>query len=278
MKKLFAFLFLIFVFVSNSYAFKGKKKTSEVGLFVGGAYYLGELNPMGHFKFMKPAVGAIYRYNLSPRMAVRGNFIYGSVEAYDSYSASASQRQRNLNFKTNIFELSAQFEFNFFEYRLGNEKEKFSPYIFAGIAVFKFNPKGLINNSWVALQPLSTEGQGLDGGPKRYKLVQISIPFGVGIKTNVSNRMGISIEWGLRKTFTDYLDDVSTKYYNPQKIASQRGEQAALLSDRSLGTDPNYSNVGRQRGNPTNKDWYAFVGMILTLKMKERAPKCPTPL
>jgi Domain of unknown function (DUF6089) len=278
MKKYFLFFILFATIAINAFAVKIKKKNAEVGLFAGGAYYLGDLNPNGHFKFMKPAVGVIYRYNFNPRLALRGNFMYGSIEAYDSYSVSAYQRQRNLNFKTDIFELSAQFEFNFFDYRMSNEKEKFSPYIFLGLGVFKFDPKGLLKNNWVSLQPSGTEGQGLDGGPKRYKLIQVSIPFGVGIKTNVANRMGLSIEWGLRKTFTDYLDDVSTRYYDPGKLSSTRGEQASQLGDPSLGTDPNFSNVGRQRGDPTNKDWYAFVGMILTIKTKEKAPKCPTPL
>jgi hypothetical protein len=255
-----------------------KKKSAEIGVFLGGSYYIGDLNPFGHFnQFTKPAGGFVFRYNLDPRLAVRANVLFGGIEGHDSFSKSDAALQRNLSFKSPITELSGQLEFNFLDYQIGNEKRKFSPYIFLGIAGFKFNPQGELNNNWVALQPLGTEGQGLDGGAskKKYKLVQISIPFGVGVKANLSKNIGISFEWGIRKTFTDYLDDVSTKYYDPVKLAAARGGTAAVMSDPSIGTDPAYSNTGRQRGNASNKDWYCFAGIALTVKLKEKRETCP---
>ncbi len=253
-------------------------KNAEIGLFLGCSYYIGDLNPLGHFnQFTKPAAGAVFRYNFNPRLALRGNVLFGAVEGDDSFAGSAAQQQRNLKFKSNIYELSGQLEFNFLDYEMGNDYHGFSPYIFIGLAGLKFNPKGQIDDRWVDLQPLGTEGQGLPGGPskRKYKLTQLSIPFGVGVKINLSKNIGISIEWGMRKTFTDYLDDVSTRYYDPALITTKRGYNAGYLSDRSIGTDPNYSNVGRQRGNPTTKDWYCFSGMALTIKLKEKRPKCP---
>jgi hypothetical protein len=219
----------------------------------------------------------VFRYNFNPRLSARGNILYGNIQGDDSHSSSAAQRQRNLNFKSPISEISAQLEFNFLNYEIGNEKSRFSPYIFFGIGVFQFNPKGELNGNWIALQPLGTEGQGLPGGAskKKYKLIQPSIPFGVGIKVSLSKNIGLSVEWGMRKTFTDYLDDVSTTYYNPIKLAATEGITAALLSDKSIGTDPNYTNTGRQRGNATTKDWYSFAGIVLTFKLKERLPPCP---
>lgn len=254
------------------------KKSAEIGVFIGGSYYIGDLNPLGHLnQFTKPAGGIVFRYNFNTRLAVRGNFLVGSVEAYDSFSNSSAAQQRNLTFKSPIQELSAQLEFNFLDYQIGNEKRKFSPYIFLGIAGFKFNPQGDLNGDWVALQPLGTEGQGLEGGAtrKKYKLIQLSIPFGVGVKANLSKNIGISFEWGMRKTFTDYLDDVSKKYYDPLLLAYYRGGTSAVMSDRSIGTDAAYGNTGRQRGNPTTKDWYSFVGIALTIKLKERVEPCP---
>jgi hypothetical protein len=253
------------------------KKSTEIGVFVGGSYYIGDLNPTTQFLFTKPAGGFVVRYNFNPRLSARANAFFGSIEGHDSYSDSPAQQQRNLSFKSPITELSAQLEFNFLDYEIGNEKRKFSPYIFFGLAGFKFNPQGEYKNNWVDLQPLGTEGQGLAGGAskKKYKLTQMSIPFGVGIKANLSRNIGISIEWGMRKTFTDYLDDVSTKYYDPAKLAAAHGAMAAALSDPSIGTDPHYSNVGRQRGNPTNKDWYSFAGIVLTVKLKPPREKCP---
>lgn len=256
-----------------------KKRSAEVGVFLGGSYYIGEINPTAHLnQFTKPAGGFVFRYNMNPRLSARLNFLAGRIEGHDSFSSSEAALQRNLNFKSPINELSLQLEFNFFDYAIGNEKRKFSPYLFLGIAGFKFNPQGqLANGAWVALQPLGTEGQGLDGGAskKKYKLIQLSIPFGVGAKVNLSKNIGISFEWGMRKTFTDYLDDVSKKYYDPTVLAATRGGTAAVLSDPSIGTDPGYSNTGRQRGNPTNKDWYSFVGIALTIKLKEKRETCP---
>ena len=215
---------------------------------------------------------------MNSRLSARLNFLAGRIEGHDSFSSSEAALQRNLNFKSPINELSLQLEFNFFDYAIGNEKRKFSPYLFLGIAGFKFNPQGqLANGAWVALQPLGTEGQGLEGGAskKKYKLIQLSIPFGVGAKVNLSKNIGISFEWGMRKTFTDYLDDVSKKYYDPTVLAATRGATAGVLSDPSIGTDPGFSNTGRQRGNPTNKDWYSFVGIALTIKLKEKRETCP---
>lgn len=253
-------------------------KSYEVGVFIGGSYYIGDLNPLIHFGPMtKPAGGALFRYNMNSRLSARANLLFGSIQADDAISPDLSQQQRNLNFSSKITEFSGQLEFNFLDYEIGNERRKFTPYIFAGLGVFKFNPIATYGNYKFTLQPMGTEGQGLPGGAskKKYRLTQMSIPFGVGIKTNLSKNIGLTIEWGMRKTFTDYLDDVSTVYYNPARLAAAHGASAAVASDPSIGTDPNYSNVGRQRGNPTTKDWYSFAGIGLTIKLKEKRETCP---
>jgi hypothetical protein len=254
------------------------KKSAEVGIFLGCSYYIGDISPFGHFnQFTKPAGGVVFRYNFNPRLAIRGTALVGAVEGDDSFSNSRAQQQRNLRFKSDIYELSGQLEFNFLDFEIGNDYKPFTPFIFGGLAGFKFSPQGPIGDTWADLQPLGTEGQGLpDGASKRkYKLSQFSIPLGVGIKISISKNMGLSFEWGMRKTFTDYIDDVSTKYYDPGAITAKSGNNAGYFSDRSIGTDPNYSNVGRQRGNPTTKDWYNFSGITLTIKFKNKAKRCP---
>lgn len=276
MKSFFLILFIAIVSTFTVLS-QPKNRSSELGLFLGANYYIGDLNPLGHFnQFTKPAGGVVFRYNFNERLAARGNLYYGSIEGDDSFSNSASQQQRNLSFNSKIIELSSQLEFNFLNYLIGDDNKLFSPYIFAGLAGFKFNPKANINGSWVELQPLGTEGQGLNNGAtkRKYKRTQISIPFGVGIKTNLSARIGLSVEWGMRKTFTDYIDDVSKRYYDPAVLAVKRGATAANLSDPSIGTDPNFSNVGRQRGNAITKDWYVFSGIALTVKFKQKIKKC----
>lgn len=254
------------------------KKSSEIGLFLGGSYYIGDLNPNGHFsQFTKPAGGIVFRYNFSPRFSARANALYGHYEAHDSYSKSPYRKQRNLSVKSEIIELSAQYEFNFQNFEIGSDKTMLSPYIFLGLAAFYFNPQGEKGNDWVDLRPLCTEGQGLAGGAtkRKYKRLQVSVPFGVGLKAVFSKGIGIGFEWGMRKTFSDYLDDVSKRYYNPVLLLAEKGATSAEMSDPSIGTDPLYGNTGRMRGNSKTKDWYNFFGVVLTIKINRKADICP---
>jgi hypothetical protein len=277
-KNIFIFA-IVLLSVLSGYA-QRKKRSSELGLFLGGSYYIGDLNPNGHFnQFTKPAGGLIYRYNFNHRYAARVNALFGHIEAYDAYSKSAYQRQRNLSFKSQIIELSGQFEFNFQNYEINNNKTQLCPYLFLGLGAFYFNPQAQLGDGWKDLRPLRTEGEGLAGGSSKrmYRTLQVSIPFGIGVKAVFAKGMGIGFEWGMRKTFTDYLDDVSKYYYDPLILAAQKnGSSAVLLADPSIGTDPLYPNAGRMRGNPTTKDWYNFFGVILTIKINRKADLCPT--
>lgn len=254
------------------------KKSTEVGLFLGGSYYIGDLSPLGHFnQFTQPAGGILVRHNINPRFAVRASVLVGSVQGADSISNSTWQKQRNQSFRSDVYEFSGQLEFNFLDFEIGNDYKRFSHYIFIGLGGFRYNPQGLVNDTWVDLQPLGTEGQGLPNGPdkRKYKLTQLSVPVGVGVKIGLSKYITLGFEWGMRKTFTDYIDDVSTRYYDPAVLAAKRGANAAHFSDKSIGNDPNFNNIGRQRGNPTTKDWYNFSGVTLTVKFKEGRKKCP---
>jgi len=258
---------------------KVNPSSAELGIFLGGSYYTGDLNPAGHFnRFTRPAAGGMYRVNFNPRFSAKAIGSLGILEADDAYSLNESHRNRNLNFKSKIMEFAVEGEFNFLPFTTGNKKLAVTtPYVFAGIAVYHFNPLGLYQGRWVALQPLGTEGQGTTfSGEKPYSLTQFSIPFGVGMKVNTAKRIGINFEWGLRKTFTDYLDDVSGKYVDPFLLASEKGPVAAVLSDKSLVKEGG-SNVGRQRGNSFTKDWYSFVGVIITFKMKGNDGECDIP-
>jgi len=251
------------------------QQTYEVGVFLGGSFYLGDLNPNGFFKFTQPAAGIIYRYNINNRFSARGSVLVGTVTAYDNQSSSAFQQQRNLNFKSPIDELSGQIEFNFFEYEIGNPKFNFSPYIFGGFGLFRMNPEGKIGTQWVDLQPLHTEGQGTQYNPVApYHLIQPCIPFGIGIKTNFSATICLSIEWGLRKTFTGYIDDVSGLYPNAAQLAKSEGPNASLaltMSNRS--NQSSAALTGIQRGNGKD-DWYSFAGIILSFHPKHLVNEC----
>jgi len=111
-------------------------RQKELGFFAGGSYYLGDINPRIHFLSTRPALGIFYRYETNYRYAFRFSFNYGSVAGSDSKSLEADQLERNLSFKSNIFELSSVAEFNFVEYRIGHDKHRFTMFLFAGLGFF----------------------------------------------------------------------------------------------------------------------------------------------
>jgi hypothetical protein len=149
---------------------------------------------------------------------------------------------------------------------------KWTPYFFGGVAVFKFNPYTFDeNNEKTYLQPLSTEGQGIEGySVKPYKLTQLSLPFGGGIKYAFSDRVRLGVELGIRKTFTDYLDDVSTNYAGEDDLLAARGAQAVALAyrgDEVSNGNPDYPEKGAMRGGAENLDLYYFTGLHLTFRL-----------
>ncbi|MEI7594795.1 MAG: DUF6089 family protein [Bacteroidota bacterium] len=277
------FVFLIFI------SFSSFAQRSEFGLFGGGSYYIGDLNPKAHFLLTKPAVGIIYRYNFDPRFAFKGNAYFGSVAGDDA--VSKYNVKRNLSFTSTISEFSAQLEFNFFPFITGNEKYPFSPYVFAGVSLFRFNPKAELKDDIVngngkivyhkgiyELQPLGTEGQGTSAYPDRkaYSLTKFAIPFGVGIKYNLFKKVSIGLEYGLRRTQTDYLDDVSTTYADPTVLSSENTPVASALADKTVPvTGQVVNNKDLQRGNSKNKDWYSFFGVSIVFRLKFGNETCP---
>jgi len=261
-------IILFFVIGSSSIFSQAEKRNfrqHEVGLFIGGSYYIGDLNPRKHFDLTQPAGGLFYRFTPNYRYAFRGGFNFGGIMADDSQSDDQDQLQRNLNFKSRIIEFHTIAEFNFLEYRISNDKYKFTTFLFLGLNVFSFQPRAQINNRWVDLQPQKTEGQ-----DKPYKLTQIGIPFGVGAKMNVSKQVGIGLEWGPRKVFTDYLDDVSGTYPDPA-IYTYPSQLSRVLSDRSKNAG---NNINKMRGNPRTKDWYFFFGLTLNIKLNIKPQPC----
>jgi hypothetical protein len=264
-------LITIIVFASP---FIVNAQRNEVGIYLGTSYYLGDLNPYKQFFLTKPAGGIIYRYIISYRLALKFDGLYGSVAGDDA--KSKADVTRNLSFKSNIFEASSQLEYNFLPYLTGSKgKDNITPYIFAGLAIFHFNPQAEYNGVWYALQTLGTEGQRTsDSNLKPYSLTQVSIPFGLGIKCSIGNNFCVGAEWGLRKTFTGYIDDVNSVYSDPTVIAAENGPVAAALSDRSIKSS-GQNDTGLKRGNG-KPDWYSFAGAFITYRFKTAGDKsCP---
>ncbi len=240
------------------------KSRSELGFLLGGSYYIGDLNQFGHFKDVQPAGGLIYRFNINSRLALRFNAMYGSVRADDKDSRYSQNRNRNLNFKSDIWELGGGLEFNYWPFQIGHPRYKATAYLLVELAAFHFNPKTTYNGNEVILQKIGTEGQGTALSSKNeYVRTQLSLPLGLGFRCSLGKWMSFGIEYGIRKTFTDYIDDVgSSSYVSSSDLAALSGQMAADLGNKTL----NQSRYGA-RGDASTKDWYAFFGMSLTFRL-----------
>jgi hypothetical protein len=248
-------LFLLMICLSLS-AVPAKGQEMEIGVFGGGSYYLGELNPGKQLYFTRPAFGGIARINYDTRWAIRLSAFTGQVAGDDA--VSGANVNRNLRFQSSVTEISTQVEFNFFDYFTGSKLNYFTPYLFAGPGFFIYNPKVNYNGEMVSLVNLRTEGQ-----TKNYSLYGLAATFGFGFKYSINSRLGLGFEWGMRKTNTDYLDDVSTVYYlDFENLSAADIDAAEFLSDPS----PIKHKPDMQRGNPENNDWYAIVGATLTYR------------
>lgn len=225
----------------------------------GTATYFGDLKNPGINIDSKLNINAGLQYFMTPRIAVRSELNWFQISGSDQY-ANDDRRERNLSFKSSNIELNACGIINLFPNRGVRYYRRvgFNIYGFAGVGVVYINPKTMYQGKWEALQPLQTEGI-------NYSKFQFVIPYGLGVKIKQGPFLNICIEGGLRKTFTDYLDDVSsTRYPDP---ATLKSDLSRALSDRrgeyfsSIGEPwTSKPNVGK-RGNPANKDSYFLLNI-----------------
>jgi opacity protein-like surface antigen len=241
----------------------------HLNFFGGIANYKGDLqyNPKGgkqiSFKQPRFAAGLGLEYELSNKLTLRFAITSGKIHADDK--RQPGQEQRNLNFTSPIFDVMLGVQY----YILDPSSHIFSPYVFAGGGYFHFNPYTTdVSGKKVFLKPLSTEGQGFVTDREPYNLSQFSFPFGGGLKFSVSDNLRIGVEVSLRKTFTDYLDDVSTTYADPNVLLSNRGQLSVDLAYR--GDEVNagfYPAADTPRGTLVAKDWYYFTGLTLSYRL-----------
>lgn len=251
----------------------------ELGGSLGAANYLGDLAPSG----LKTSIGQtnwaqgiFVRYNFNDFLGLRFDLTQGVISASDKFSKEGDFRRiRNLSFRSKIYEAAILGEINLIGFQPKGNRKPFSPYIFGGIALFKFNPQAKLNNQWYDLQPLGTEGQGLPEHPEKYALTQFSIPLGAGLKIAMNKNFTIAFECGTRKTYTDYLDDVSSSYPDLENLAITNGELAAQLSWRYDELDVNAvpPSIGNGRGDPDDLDWYIFSKMTISYNFIEGKKK-----
>lgn len=284
-------LTLIPVFLTAQSSRRWKSMRYEVIFGLGASNFLGELGGADQvgtdfyrdleFSQTRPAATLGIRYYLAPRIAIRSMFTYGILAGDDATTNEFFREYRNLNFKTNLFEFSTVFEYMFLsEYKEGARYNlrgvkgirgyDIAFYGFAGVGVISFNPKGELDGKWYELQPLGTEGQGIIPTRDKYDLIQFIIPVGLGFKYAIDNRWSIGIEYGVRKTFTDYIDDVSRSY-----VDLPEGSLAEMLADKSSGEFPFNTAPGAQRGDPTDKDSYLFAIININYKLRSGNSRLP---
>lgn len=238
-----------------------KAQDTELGLFLGTSHYQGDLAESRiTLSETKPSFGGFFRYYFNPHFNFKGGIYYGWISGSDENYDQRWRNKRNLSFRTHILEGTAQVEYNILPYVSNSVNNKWAPYVFTGVSLFHFNPKTDFENQTVKLQPLGTEGQGKPGNPDKYSRLQLSIPFGVGIKYSIGNRWNLGLEVGVRKTFTDYLDDVSTEYADLEGLAADVADN----SENSDRFDKQAFQAGDGRGNPEADDWYTFVGLTIS--------------
>ena len=240
--------------------------------FTGGmSHFIGDVGNYGlHFpQGFNAGISAIYA--IDPHYSLEVSGLYGIVGNDDALSSIEWRRNRNLNFRSHIYELHGKVNFNFFPVT-SKKGENHSPYVFLGYGMFAFYPEAWYQNRWVKLRPLGTEGQGTALNSQGiYPEVSSLILFGLGYTINISRIMNIYIESGFRRTATDFLDDVSGFYVNPTELAEIRGPLAAELSNRSI---IRYDTTDRLRGNPNNNDWYVFTNFKIIFKLSSSREKC----
>ncbi len=302
-KTLLLLLCIVFLHIqafSQHFVLGNEKFKIEAGLNFGPTFFLGDLGGnhgkgttfikdvnLELTKMMKGAFISIYPAEwIGLRLAGQLTYVSGEDYIINTTGVHESWRkQRNLDFKSNMWEVYTAIElfptmmFN----KYGDYDPRLKPYGFIGVGLFHFNPKGSIKSSngsrtWYELHPLRTEGQGMTQYPnkKPYSLTQINIPMGGGLKYQISPRVNLGVELLYRKTFTDYIDDVSTTYIDPNYfddyLSAQDAAIARKVHDKTFGiVTPGVTRYapGTQRGNSKNMDAYFSTLLKLGVRLGE---------
>ena len=253
----------------------------ELGLWGGGSLYSGDFAPdeLGlYFKTINPAGGIFLRMNPGNALSVEFGLNLGKIDGEDGVTNDFESRM--LNFRTNITELALKANLNLI--RWGNPRgTQVVPYLMGGAGVFRFNPEANFDGNWIELQPLGTEAQGAPGYEEPYSLTNYALIAGGGIKFIFNQRFTIGLELGGRRTFTDYLDDVSGNPVNYLDVLENNGSLAAQLSNPTI-IDPETANLDYERGGDF-EDWYYMGGVSFSFAfggggggLSGRGIGCPT--
>ena len=288
MKNLVNLLFILCI--TTSYAqhtnFNTQRNWSlnkkEIMFGIGATQFLGDLGgrdqigkdfSLVDMDFPSTSIGGMigYRFRFHPYWATTSSLNVGMLKGDDALTEEIIRNSRNLHFKSIVVEFQqrieaivlanekfgARYSLSGHSRRMKNHNEQL--YLFTGIGVSYFNAKAQYNGTWVALRPLKTEGQGLDGGPGTYAPVTATIPFGIGFRWGINRMWRMGIEATYVKTFSDYIDDVHGEYYDPALLAQQVGSDAAYFSNPAV-NNTTWFGPGQQRGDKQN-DAYFYLNL-----------------
>jgi hypothetical protein len=306
MRKVILLILTILMLPVFTQAQKWKRQRVEYSFGVGATNFLGDLggrNQQGtnglmdfELKSTRYALGFGYRYQVAKDWFIKGNLYYVMVSGNDNLTAEPARASRQLNFRSNIVELSAQAEYMIIKqksghlYRLrgvrGKSWFKFEVYALAGLGGIWFDPRGNNGVESVRLAPLDTEGQGLEGGPSDYNGFTMVLPYGLGIRRALgggarSRHFGswtIALELTMRKTFSDYIDDVSDVYYDSEGAGTVG---AGYEGDELFFSDPSGKYINgrygepQQRGDKTDNDAYMMGIISINYKPARRRRNLP---
>jgi hypothetical protein len=257
----------------------------EFGVGLGAAHYFGDLNTRARLNRPKLAAGLFFRKNFGNYIALRVQGSFAQLGYSDVYNThNEFMRRRNLSFNTNIWEFALMGDFNFYRFLPGDPDLRFTPYVTLGVSAFSYDPYAYLGGTKYNLRELGTEGQYDTSYRDRrpYGSMAFAIPFGVGVKYALNERINIGFEIVHRFTTTDYLDDVSKTYVDPTSFPTIPDPNnpngvfspAYLLSDRSYETGDRIGAKGIQRGNSNNKD--QFVTAMFYISFNLQSYRCPT--
>lgn len=284
---------------AQHFMFGNENLKVEAGLNFGPTFFLGDLG--GHrgkgttfvkdvnlelTRVMKGAFISVYpNHWLGLRLAAQYTFVAGNDNLINTTGEDELYRKsRNLDFKSHMWEAYGAIEIypTMLLRKYDDYDPRLKPYLFIGAGVFHFDPQGSVTDAnggktWYKLHPLRTEGEGMTQYPSRkpYSLTQMNIPMGGGLKYDLSEKVSIGTEVLYRKTFTDYIDDVSTEYIDPayfdQYLSPADAVIARKINDKTIfAVNPNASTritPGDQRGNPNNKDAYFSFLMKIGIRL-----------
>jgi hypothetical protein len=244
MKKILLVFATIWITVSGF-----AQKTADIGIWGGTSTYFGDMNENPSFQTFNPNFGAYFRYNFNARVGLRAMILTGTFDEEGLIEGTP------WSFNKNVQDLSFQVEINFLKYILGVKKLPFTSYITLGLG-FAYFPYSMLYEDIEAINaehPMIPSGGYGDGDGIEESVVATTLPFGFGFKYSVGRRLGVGVEYQMRKILSDKLDDLD--------------DPLAHFND--LGEEVHYTT------GIHNMDWSGYLGVHITYMIYLGKKACP---